>query len=199
MLRSRRKVVGHVALTAPSLGRLPAAPEDLEAQRDGVTALFGSVAALKDTGTGADARVVSDAAADRLIVVCLELIGHDLTPRRTRLSDAAHFGRLVALLEPSLHGFDADRSHPHAATALTYVAVQTQDADKLFEQLSIWALQAGYWLTRTGVDSNVLLDALRAELRALLAQVEPAIPRQRRGTQDDIVIDVSALKAAARA
>ena len=189
VFRSRR-VVGHVALVPPSLGQLPVPAEDMAAQRDGVVALFAHVAELKATETGVQSRRFSDYVADGLTALVLELIGHDLTTRRSRLSDAAHFGSMVGLLEPSMPGFDAARSHPLAATALTYVAVQTQDDDKLFEQITAWALQAGYWLTRTGMDANVLLDELRTQLTALLAAVEPSVPRQRRATHDDVEVDL---------
>lgn len=198
VLRSRREVVGHVALVPPSLGQLPVPAEDMEAQRDGVVALFARVAELKATDTGAEGRRFSDYVADGLTGLVLELIGHDLTDRRARLSDAAHFGCMVGLLEPSMRGYDAARSHPLAATALTYVAVQIQDEDKLFEQITVWALQAGYWLTRTGMDADVMLDELRTQLGALLAAVEPSVeltvepsvPRQRQATHDDVEVDL---------
>lgn len=185
----RNRVKGHVALTAPRLAGLPVATEDLEAQREGVLALFTRVGELKATDTGADARVVSDALADRIVALVLNLVGHDLTPRRARLSDAGHFGRLVALTEPSLRGFDLESSHPHAATVLLYVAVQAQDEDRLFEQLTVWALQAGYWLTRTGTDSHALLAELRAQIVGLLGgdEDQPSVPPQRRGDHDSRV------------
>ncbi|MGQ0846904.1 MAG: hypothetical protein ACT4QF_22525 [Sporichthyaceae bacterium] len=182
----RNRVKGHVALVAPRLGGLPVAPADLEAQREGVAALFTRVAELKGTEVGVDARVVSGALADRIVAVVLDHVGHDLSRRRARLSDAAHFGRLVGLTEPTLRGFEPDRAHPHAATALLYVAVQAQDDDQLFEQLTVWALQAGYWLTRTGTDSHALLAELRAQIVGLLGDDEqaPTVPPQRRADHD---------------
>lgn len=179
-----------MALVPPSLGGLPTPAEDMEAQRDGVVALFARVTELKDTDAGAQVRRFADYLAGELTELVLELIGHDVTARRTRLSDATHFGCMVGLHEATLPGFEAARSHPHAATALTYVAVQTQDEDKLFEQLTVWALQAGYWLTRTAMDSRILLGELRDELTALLAAVDPTVPRQRRATHDDVEVDL---------
>ena len=180
MLFSRGKVVGHVALTAPRLGGLPTPAADLEAQRGGVFALFTQVAELKKTETGIAARVPCDDLSYRLVAMVLHLIGHDLGTRRARLADAAHFGRLVGLFEPNLRGYDAERSHPHAATVLTYVAVQSTDADQLYEQLTVWALQAGYWLARTGTDPEALLNELRAQFVGLLATDDPTVPAQRR-------------------
>lgn len=180
MLFSRGRVTGHVALTAPRLGGTPAPAADLEAQRAGVLALFTGVGELKGTEAGADARTMSDALSHRLVAMVNHLIGHDLGARRSRLSDAAHFGRLVGVLEPDLPGYDPERSHPHAATALTYVAVQAQDADKLYEQLVVWALQAGYWLTRTGTHPDALLGELRSQFVGFLATDEPTVPAQRR-------------------
>jgi hypothetical protein len=167
----------------------------MEAQRDGVAALFGKAGELKATEAGAEARLISDALADRVTALVLELIGYDLSDRRGRLSDAAHFGRMVGLLEPTMPNFDPARSHPYAATALFYVAVQSEDADKLFEQLATWTLQAGYWLTRTGMDSHVLLGELRTELTALLAAVEPAVPQPRRATHDDVEVPAEVAEA----
>ncbi|MGQ0467503.1 MAG: hypothetical protein ACT4QG_19570 [Sporichthyaceae bacterium] len=180
MVFSRGKVKGHVALTAPRLGGMPTAPDDLEAQRDGVFALFTQVGALKGTADGADARVLTDDLSFRLVAMVHHLIGHDLGARRARLSDAAHFGRLVGLLEPNLPGYDPERSHPHAATVLLYVAVQSGDADKLYEQLTVWALQASYWLTRTRTHPDALLNELRAQILGLLAADGPTVPAQRR-------------------
>lgn len=179
MLFSRGKVTGHVALTAPRLGGMPTPAADLEAQRAGVLALFTQVGELKGTEAGADARTMSDALSHRLVAMVRHLIGHDLGARRSRLSDAAHFGRLVGVLEPDLAGYDAARSHPHAATVLTYVAVQAEDGDKLYEQLIVWALQAGYWLTRTGTHPDALLNELRAQFMGFLATDEPTLPAQR--------------------
>lgn len=182
---SRGRVTGHVALTAPRLGGMPAPAADLEAQRDGVLALFTRVGELKATEAGARARVMSEALSHRLIAMVHHLIGHDLGARRTRLSDAAHFGALVGVLEPSLIGYEAERSHPHAATALTYVAVQSEDADKLYQQLTVWALQAGYWLTRTNTHPDALLNELRAQFLGFLASDSPTVPAQRRGVVNE--------------
>lgn len=199
MLFSRGKVTGHVALTAPRLGGMPTPAANLEAQRDGVFALFTQVGELKGTEAGANARVMSDDLSYRLVAMVLHLIGHDLGTRRTRLSDAAHFGRLVALLEQSLPGYDAERSHPHAATVLTYVAVQTEDADKLYEQLTVWALQAGYWLTRTRTHPDPLLDELRAQFVGFLAVDEPTVPAQRRVVEEPRSTAAPVAPATARA
>lgn len=181
---SRGKVTGHVALTAPRLAGMPIPAADLEAQRDGVVALYTRLGELKATEAGASARVMSEALSHRLVAMVHHLIGHDLGTRRARISDAAHFGALVAVLEPNLPGYDAEQSHPYAATVLFYVAVQAEDTDRLYQQLVVWAVQAGYWLTRTGTAPDALLNELRAQFLGLLGSDVPSIPAQRRVVEE---------------
>jgi hypothetical protein len=100
-------------------------------------------------------------------------LAYDLTAHRAKLTDAAHFGELLARAEQPENTLLA----PATAAVLCYIGAEFRHEDKLFEQLCRWSLEAGYYATRTGTDPDELLAGLRADMARILRGLQ--LPRQR--------------------
>jgi hypothetical protein len=171
----------------PRLGerRLPC--ERSEAHRKDAAELLVAATALK-RNSAADTRPMATILAVGVIVVVDELLDHDLTVHRAKLTDAAHFGELIARVDEVNRG----GLTPAAAAVLSAIGAQFSDADPLFEQLCRWSLEAGYYVARTGADPDELLLVLRAEMTRIVRGLgvppqrqtpPPSIPTPRRATE----------------
>jgi hypothetical protein len=156
----------------PRLGerRLPCARS--EAHRKDAAALVVAATELKRTST-ADTRPMATVLAVGVIVLVDDLLEHNLTGHRAKLTDAAHFGQLIARVDEANRG----GLTPAAAAVLSAIGAQFNDADKLFEQLCRWTLEAGYYTARTGADPDEVLEVLRAEMARIVRGL--ALPPQR--------------------
>jgi len=173
MFRSGARTNGSSAeLKAPRLGavRMPAA--DPKPHRQAAANLVAAATELKRNGT-ASSQATATVLGVGVITLVDDLLEHDLTAHRGKLTDAAHFGELLARAEDAT---DTSLSEATAAV-LCYIGAQFDHQDKLFEQLCRWSLEAGYYATRTGTDPDELLAGLRTDMARILVGLQ--IPRPR--------------------
>jgi hypothetical protein len=154
----------------PRLGEIRLPGEKPEAQRKAAAELVVAATELK---RGSNAQVDATVLAVGVIALVDELLEHNLAPYRAKLTDAAHFGELLARVDRAPEG----RMSPAAAAVLCYVGAQFDHEDKLFEQLCRWSLEAGYYATRTGTAADELLAGLRLDMAKILRSFQ--IPRPR--------------------
>lgn len=163
---------GSSAPALPRLGEMRLPGEKPEAQRKEAAELVVAATELK-RGSTAAAQVDATVLAVGVIVLVDELLEHNLTAYRAKLTDAAHFGELLARADRAAEGWMSE-----AATAvLCYIGAQFEHEDKLFEQLCRWSLEAGYYATRTDTDADELLSSLRLDMARILRSFQ--IPRPR--------------------
>lgn len=154
----------------PRLGEIRLPGEKPEAQRKAAAELVVAATELKRNST---TQVEATVLAVGVIALVDELLEHNLTAYRAKLTDAAHFGELLARVDRAPDG----RMSTAAAAVLCYIGAQFEHEDKLFEQLCRWSLEAGYHAARTGADAEELLAGLRLDMASILRSFQ--IPRPR--------------------
>jgi hypothetical protein len=163
------------------------------AHRRAAGELFVAATALKRAETGS--RPTATVLAVGVISLVDELLDHDLTAHLGKLTDAAHFGELLARAD------DVNRGGltPAGASVLSSIGAQFSAADPLLEQLSRWSLEAGYYAARTGADPDEVLAPLRVDMARIVHGLAlpprprapltiPTLPRPRVGAEDHVPI-----------
>jgi hypothetical protein len=175
----------------PRLGEIRLPGEKPEAQRKAAAELVVAATELK-RGSTASAQAAATVLAVGAIALVDELLEHNLTAYRGKLTDAAHFGELLARAERAPDG----RMSAAAAAVLCYIGAEFEHEDKLLEQLCRWSLEAGYYATRTGADADELLAGLRSDMVRILRSFH--LPRPRTVADDLPTVPRPRLRSRAR-
>lgn len=177
----RRNVGPYSFLTAPELGRVRDAGRQLRARRRGVDALFVQMAHLEHEPVAEVGRAMAAALADALVDTVATGADRDLSAHRDRLAGFVRAGWSAATAEERTGRMLGGLTEPHVATVLAFLALRNRADDELVKDVCDWALEAGYYLTRTGEPDGPLLAGLRRALTARFAPPAGAgadIPRQ---------------------
>lgn len=156
-----------VQVSEPVVGRVRVPAGDLAMQRDAVDAVLAAAVRQECGADGAAGRKVAELLADSIAVVVEELTGEALAVYRDRFAGLARFGWALAAAEDALPENVAGLTLPQVDTALLYLAMENRAADELVKAVSDWALEAGYFLGRTGRPVPVALTRLYLDLPVL--------------------------------
>lgn len=161
---SKKAATVQVRLTAPALGRGRMPSPELHAHRDGVDRVLADAARLAYSPEAADCRAAAEVVAAAVAVVVEELTGQDLAPQHARMANLAAVGWSVAAIEDLSSGSAVGLTLAHVDTVLLFLALENHADDELVKAVSDWALEAGYYLRRTGRRVPDLLPSLCRDL-----------------------------------